>query len=187
MDVQTPVWVLLVGSAFGGGVVAALSAWLTWHLTFRHRHDETRRDAYVAMLAAVDEVHQALVDAVAANNRRFEHTSDVPEEQLALEVERAAHAVDDVVAKLAAARRAAATLILFAPASATEPLVLLMGQVWRNWTALERAWEEAVRWDAPELPGELWADFVEAARRDFRVRVETVPTSSGVVQGRLVS
>jgi hypothetical protein len=69
VDPNSPYWLLLLASALGGAVVAAVVAVALKVVDLQHRHDEIRRDHYVAMHTALDDLHQALLDGVTANNR----------------------------------------------------------------------------------------------------------------------
>src|SRR4051812_7197412 len=63
MDPETPWWLVITASAVGGALVNVVWNAVDRLLERRHRHDETRRDHYVALMTALDELQQGLVSA----------------------------------------------------------------------------------------------------------------------------
>ncbi|KQS57833.1 hypothetical protein ASG36_14675 [Geodermatophilus sp. Leaf369] len=66
MDPDLPYWLVITASALGGAGLTGLVTAATKVVDLRHRHDDTKRDHYVALLDALDAWHRATVPAAIA-------------------------------------------------------------------------------------------------------------------------
>ena len=168
VDPDTPYWLLLLASALGGALVAAAVAVAMKVVDLRHRHDETRRDYYVAMHMKVDDLHQALLDGITANNKR---TFDKSGEGVTA-WERARDAVAKAHERYNDVMRTYRTVGLFAPGRVLEPLNDALIPITVNFVELHRvvATGDQVRLAVPEYPAEAVHRFTNAVRRDLGMR-----------------
>ncbi|MCZ2848087.1 hypothetical protein [Modestobacter sp. VKM Ac-2978] len=67
MDPETPYWLVIAASALGGAGLTGLVTAASKAVDLRHRHDDTKRDHYVALLDALDALHQATLPAALAS------------------------------------------------------------------------------------------------------------------------
>ncbi|MCA0146447.1 hypothetical protein [Blastococcus sp. LR1] len=191
--IDTPVWLALTASALGGAALTGLITLGIKLFDVRHRHDATRRDHYVAMVAAVDDFHHAMAQAVAAQNRVTAlaamsggeaalielaapgsypgmQKSGQPSPGLAAAAQQAKALNDGLADKYTAARNSWRRVFLFAPTevvrSLQEILVLILGtyrRLQRELTAVPSGLIE----DVPRLN---WSRVRTAMRKDMGVK-----------------
>lgn len=170
MDPNAPYWLVILASALGGAVVAAVVAVALKVVDLRHRHDETRRDHYVAMHLALDDLHQALLDGVSANNGQTfggETAGDTASMFNAHQL--AQKAGSEAQAKYNAAMRAYRLVGLFAPAKVMQPLNDALHPMTTAFLKLHSVVisEDPKPLPLPEYPDEAAHRFANAVRTDL--------------------
>jgi hypothetical protein len=181
VNVDTPLWVLLVASALGGAIVTGVVTFSGKVMDLRHRHDETRREHYVNLLLAGDDLQQALVNVTAAYNR-LPSKPRADWEDIDLKLRDAANDTGKAAdATYVAWRRAEQTVLLFAPRRVAQQVEMVADAMRANFLRTHRESERFVDDPAsgpnqlppPDFP-EAWNDLRRAMRRDLGVRGDVV-------------
>jgi hypothetical protein len=184
VDPDAPYWLLISGGAVGGAMLTTLANFALKAVDLRHRHDEARREHYVAMHLSIDNLHQAVLDAVTANNRRTFDGDPEPAPGVAGAAWiRAQTTTAEAQDKYNEAMRAYRLLSLFAPARVMEPLndaLIPMAAVFVRLHHVATA--DPGRLPVPEYPHEAVHRFTNAVRKDLGMRNLPLfdnPASSG--------
>jgi hypothetical protein len=172
VDPNAPYWLLILGGAVGGALLTTLANFALKAVDLRHRHDETRRDHYVAMHLAVDNLHQGLLDAVTANNRRtFDGDVELPPGTAGHAWLQAQKTVAVAQDKYNDAMRAYRVLSLFAPGKVMEPLNDALIPMAAVFVRLHHvATVDPGRLPVPEYPHDAVHRFTNAVRKDLGIR-----------------
>jgi hypothetical protein len=187
VNVDAPLWVLLTTSAFGGAVFNGVVALGLRFLDRPLRHDDARREHYVNMMTALDELHQALINATQANNNRVvaeascrgdDHSAEASKRAA---TSRAFDTASQVSLRHEAARRAERSVGLFAPRAVVRPLNMVMRQMSDSYAQLAQAVAtEPVRMEMPPFPDRYFTAFQNAVRKSLGVRKLRLDVQSSV-------
>jgi hypothetical protein len=184
VNVDAPLWVLLAASALGGAALTGLVTLWTKLLDVRHRHDDSRRDYYVSLLAAVDATQGALVHAVAEANRyvtAYYGGQLTDDSERAEATERVEQSRREVVDRYDAARLALHSALLFAPRRVVDPLARIMLHLSHGLARLDEALGALTSQTSlapPDFPYADWTVLRNAIRRELgvrRLRAEDAP------------
>ena len=181
VSVSTPVWVLLTTGAVAGALLSSTAnlaiAWLGARRTEKHRHDDTRRDHYIAVLSALDQFMQSLVDAVGAHNRwgLLAASANDAEEFKSAETQAAFQLAEqrlrEAIQAAQTVRASMHTVSLFAPTSVVNPLNDLYAAVFVNYyeftTDLRHAGPSVLPLELPTWPDGKSEEFRDGVRSDL--------------------
>ncbi|KGH46612.1 hypothetical protein IN07_11435 [Modestobacter caceresii] len=178
MNVDTPLWLLLTASAFGGAALTGLITLGTKLVDLRHRHDETRREHYVALFTAYDDLQQAVVNLCGLWNVQPSKPLGEWSEEEQAQRDAVGDAGEAAHKAYAVARRAEQIVYLFAPRRVAKKVLDVSEVLDSNFHRIYRANDNFLdhlgqvpeSLPEPEFPSDAWYAMRRAMRRDLGVR-----------------